>query len=646
MKINKEKKQKQTKKAPKNQGPKNMPHKNNPFSLLLIVALAGAAFALMTQGNLEEFYQPEQREEIALSEFLKKYQEDQLKTVTIKEQEILAEDQEGKKYKSVKEAHATVRDLGLNDPGKTTEVSIKDLTSGKLFSNLLIGLLPLILLIALFVFISRKAGGLMGGDGGPFGFGKSKAKTYNKTKHQTKFADVAGAQEAKEEVVEVVDFLKHPKKYQKAGAKIPKGMLMVGPPGTGKTLIARAIAGEADVPFFSVSGSEFVEMFVGVGASRVRDLFKTAKRNAPSIIFIDEIDAIGKQRGSAGGGGHDEREQTLNQILTEMDGFEAETSVIVIAATNRPDVLDKALLRPGRFDRRIHVDLPDMDAREQILQVHAKKKKLEKSINIRAIASKTVGFSGADLENVMNEAAIASVKNKHKKITQEDLDNSVEKVSLGPARKSRRISDKEKKIIAYHEVGHALAGHFTENCEPVHKISIISRGGALGVTWFLPEEDSYLNSEQKMKDEMVSLHGGRIAERLIFGQTTTGASNDLERISGIARSMIMTYGMGNQEKIGPVVFQKKSRGFAGVDLEDGKDFSEETARIIDKEVQILVQEAENRCTQILKDKFDLLEKISQDLLKKENITREEFLEYLGEKVPEKEAPKAKKSDNN
>ena len=529
-----------------------------------------------------------------------------------------------------KEINSNIADLGLGNPPEGTTIEIADTTSGKLWTNLIIGLGPFLILILLIFFFMKRAGS-MGGESGPFGFGKSKAKIYDKTKHSTKFSDVAGADEAKEDVLELVDFLKNPKKYEKAGAKMPKGILMVGQPGTGKTLMARAIAGEANVPFFSVSGSEFVEMFVGVGASRVRDLFKTAKRNAPAIIFIDEIDAIGKQRGVGGGGGHDEREQTLNQILTEMDGFEPGESVIVIAATNRPDVLDKALLRPGRFDRRVHIDLPDMEAREKILKVHAKNKTLAKDVKLKDIASKTVGFSGADIENVMNEAAIASVKDRKKSVTQAHLDDAVEKVSLGPARKSRRINDKEKDIIAIHEVGHAISGHFTDNCEPVHKISVISRGGALGVTWFLPTEDTYLSSEAKMRDEMVSLHGGRIAERLMFGQTTTGASNDLERISRIARSMVMTYGMGNQDTIGPVVFEQRNRGMAGEVGGLVNDHSEAMAELIDTEVKQLVQEAEDRCLKILKTHKKLLRQIADDLLEKENILREEFLAYFDSK---------------
>ena len=607
-------------------GPKNLPKKKSPFHYLFIVALILAALSVFFGGDLS-LVPKKESEEIALSELLGKYQADLLEKVTISDQKIEATDKNGKKYESIKEIGANIKDLGLNDPARETEIIIKDTAGSKFWTNVIIGVAPFLLLIMFLVFLSRKAGN-MGGDGGPFGFGKSKAKTYDKEKHKTKFEDIAGAEEAKEETMELVDFLKHPKKYQAAGAKIPKGILLVGPPGTGKTMMARAIAGEARVPFFSVSGSEFVEMFVGVGASRVRDLFKTAKRNSPAIIFIDEIDAIGKQRGSGSGGGHDEREQTLNQILTEMDGFEPEASVIVIAATNRPDVLDKALLRPGRFDRRVHIDLPDMDAREKILEVHSKNKKFDKTLNLKTISSKTVGFSGADLENLMNEAAIASVKQRKKLITQVDIEDAVEKVSLGAARKSRRITEKERRIIAFHEVGHALSGHFTENCEPVHKISIISREGALGVTWFLPEEDTYLNSEQKMKDEMVSLHGGRMAERLIFGQTTTGASNDLERISAIARGMVMTYGMADNKELGPVVFNKKNRGFAGIDIDHEKEFSEETARIIDIEVQKLVQEAESRCTEILKKHEKTLHKIAQDLLEKENISKEEFLDYL------------------
>jgi cell division protease FtsH len=609
-------------------GPKNAPRRTNPFKYLLVIALIGASLALIFPGD-EDLFSQEKPEDISLTEMQGMYKNDEFKTIEIKDNTITGTTAADVIFKTTKEASSNIADLGFNDLSKETNVTIVDTSSGRMWTNILIGVAPFLLLIGFLIFISRRASSMNGGggEGGPFGFGKSKAKVYDKTKYTTRFADVAGATEAKEEVVEVVDFLKRPQKYRKMGAKTPKGILLVGAPGTGKTLLARAIAGESGVPFFSVSGSEFVEMFVGVGASRVRDLFKTAKRNAPAIIFIDEIDAIGKQRGNGMGGGHDEREQTLNQILTELDGFESGTSLIVIAATNRPDVLDKALLRPGRFDRRVHIDLPDMDARLQILDLHAQNKTFAKGANLKKIASKTVGCSGADLENILNEAAILAVKGRQKSITHDNIENAVEKVSMGPERRSRRITKSEKEIIAHHEVGHAISGHFTENCEPVHKISVISRGSALGVTWFLPEEDKYLSSEQKMKDEMVSLHGGRIAERIMFGQTTTGASNDLERISRIARAMVMTYGMADGKKVGPVVFAEKSKGFAGMDFHE-KDFSEETARAIDNEVHRLVIEAEERCEEILKKHLPLLKKISTDLLEKENLTREEFLAYF------------------
>lgn len=599
------------------------------MTFVLVASLMLAVLAVLGQG--EGFLDSANTQEVPLSTLQSEYSAGNLASIEVKDTTLTAEAIDGTKYRSTKEPDANIADLGFNDIQQSTEVEIIDTTGSKLLLNFLFSLLPILLIIGLFVYFTRRASGGAGGEYGPFGFGKSRAKVYEADKHKTTFADVAGAQEAKEEVTEIVDFLKHPKRYYDMGAKIPRGILMVGQPGTGKTLLARAIAGEASVPFFSVSGSEFVEMFVGVGASRVRDLFKQAQRNAPAIIFIDEIDAIGKQRGQGSGGGHDEREQTLNQILTEMDGFDDQSGVIVIAATNRPDVLDKALLRPGRFDRRVHIDMPDMVARRQILDVHANNKKFTPDINLDKIASKTVGFSGADLENVLNEAAIMAVRQREKKISQAHLEDAVEKVSMGPERRSRKITDKEREIVAYHEVGHALAGHFAAECEPVHKISIISRGGALGLTWFLPEEDTYLRSEQKLKDEMVSLHGGRIAEELIFGQTTTGASNDLERITKIARSMVMTYGMGGQE-VGPVVFSEKSRSFAGIEFHES-DVSPDTARTIDLQVRRLVLEAETRCRDILTQHMALLKQISVDLLDRENIFREEFLAYFDSPTP-------------
>jgi len=610
-------------------GPKNAPRRQNPFLILIFLALVLAFFAVAF-GDRDALFSSEKKERIPISVLLEKYKQNELSEMKVKESEIVALGKDGVSYLSTKEENANIFDLGFTAQSSDVKIEIVSSASYKMWINILIGVAPFVILLLFLMFLSRRASS-MGGESGPFGFGKSRAKVYDKTKHQTKFSDVAGAQEAKEEVIEIVDFLKNPKKYHKMGAKIPKGVLLVGSPGTGKTLLARAIAGEADVPFFSVSGSEFVEMFVGVGASRVRDLFKTAKRNAPAIIFIDEIDAIGKQRGQGMGGGHDEREQTLNQILTEMDGFESDTSVIVLAATNRPDVLDKALLRPGRFDRRVHIDLPDMEARQQILEVHAKNKSLEKDLSLKTVASKTVGFSGADLENVMNEAAISVVKKRKNVITLFDIENAVEKVAMGPEKRSRRITDEERKIIAHHEVGHALAGHFSETRSPVHKISIISRGNALGVTWFLPEEDTYLSSEKKMFDELVSLHGGRMAEKIIFGQTTTGASSDLERISRIARSMVMTYGMGDRTKIGPVVFAEKTKGFATIDFHE-KEYSDHFARLIDEEVQRLVLMSEEACEKILCTHLNLLKTIAKDLLQKENLSREEFLSYLSQKT--------------
>jgi cell division protease FtsH len=600
--------------------PKPKNHKpQNPFSILFVAALGLAVLSLFLQPDFTAF-QSEKPDKISLTEMIQLYENNELASVKIKEDKVLATTNDDRSLQTFKEINATVSDLGFNQSDKNTNVEIISTSQQKLWINILMGVGPFLVIILIFIFLSRRLGG-GDGMGGPFGFGKSRARIFNSKMAKTKFSDVAGAEEAKEEAEELVDFLKNPKKYEKMGAKIPRGILLVGPPGTGKTLLARAIAGEANVPFFSVSGSEFVEMFVGVGASRVRDLFKTAKRNAPAIIFIDEIDAIGKKRGQGSGGGHDEREQTLNQILTEMDGFEVGETVIVMAATNRPDVLDKALLRPGRFDRRVSIDLPDMAAREKILTVHTANKKLAKDAKLKLVASKTVGFSGAELENVLNEAAIFAVKRKHRNIHQDDLLDAVEKVAIGPERRNRKFTEKEREMTSYHEVGHAIAGHFCKEHDPVHKISIISRGRALGLTWFLPEEDQYSKTKQRLMDEMVSLHGGRIAERMVFGgnQLTTGASNDLERITAIARSMITRFGMGSK-KIGPVCFHHH-------DYEQ-KPYSEETGRIIDLEIQELINAAELICEKTLEDNLDKLHEISKDLLVKENINREEFLAYF------------------
>jgi cell division protease FtsH len=465
-----------------------------------------------------------------------------------------------------------------------------------------------------------------------FSFGKSRARIADAKQVKTTFKDVAGCEEAKHDLEEIVDFLKSPKKYSVIGAKIPRGALLIGAPGTGKTLLARAVAGEAGVPFFSISGSEFVEMFVGVGASRVRDLFAKAKRNAPCIIFIDEIDAVGRQRGGAGfGGGHDEREQTLNQILTEMDGFEKDTNVIVMAATNRPDVLDSALLRPGRFDRRVFIDKPDLIAREEILKVHARNKKMGTGIDLSSIAKQTVGLAGADLENIMNEAAIFAAKRGKKKITQIDIVDAVEKVTIGSEKKSRKLTEKEKRITAYHELGHAIVGHLCKESDPLHKISIVSRGAALGVTWFLPKEDQYTTSKTKFLDEICGLLGGRAAEEIVFDEITTGASNDIERASDIARGMAMRYGMA--EELGMVAYgEKQGSLFLGVDPSLARNYSEDMAQKIDEYVKRIIAEQYERAKDFIMQYREKLDTLAVMLLKQETMSVEEFTEVLDGKA--------------
>ena len=546
---------------------------------------------------------------------------------------------DGTKEVSVKEPQSALSD-SLNNYGvdKSKLQGVKmDIVQEAGFSsfakNILIPILLPFLIIGGFIwFMLRQA---QRGNSQALSFGLSKARvTDPKDKNKrTTFADVAGAKEAKEELGEIVEFLKHPKKFIAIGAKIPKGVLLLGSPGTGKTLMAKAVAGEAGVPFFNISGSEFVEMFVGVGASRVRDLFKQAKKSAPAIVFIDEIDAVGRHRGAGLGGGHDEREQTLNQILVEMDGFESNLSVIVIAATNRPDVLDPALLRPGRFDRRVVMDLPDINERVDILKIHMKNKPIEKAVNVRTLAERTSGFSGADLANLVNEAAILSVRRAKKTITEDELKESIEKVILGTERRSKAINKKEKKIIAYHEAGHALIGALLPNADPIQKVSIIARGQAGGYTLSAPTEDKSLHSKAYFIDELATLLGGHVSEQMFIGDITTGPSNDIERATHMARSMVTRYGMST---LGPRTFGKKEEMiFLGREINEERDYSEHTAEAIDREVSNFIKEASITAEKILTENKVILQKIVDELLEKETIERDEFNKIVGIELPAK-----------
>lgn len=513
-------------------------------------------------------------------------------------------------------------DIIKENPNTTAEVRFEKPTSIPMWVNWLPTIFLILMLVGFwFMFMQQSQGG--GGNRGVMNFGKSRAKMATPDKQKITFKDVAGADEEKAELEEIVDFLKQPKRYLEMGARIPKGILLVGPPGTGKTLLAKAISGEAGVPFFSISGSDFVEMFVGVGASRVRDLFEQAKKNSPCIIFIDEIDAVGRQRGAGLGGGHDEREQTLNQLLVEMDGFGVNEGIILIAATNRPDILDKAILRPGRFDRQILVGAPDVKGREEILKVHIKTKPLSDEVKLDVLAKRTPGFVGADLENLMNEAALLAVRGNKKVIGMEELEEAITRVIAGPEKKSRVIDDEDRKLTAYHEAGHAIVMEFTPHSDPVHEISIIPRGMAGGYTMHLPEKDTAYTSKSKLKDEMVGLLGGRVAEQMILGDISTGASNDIQRVSVIARKMVMEYGMS--EKLGTITFGSgHDEVFLGRDLGKSKNYSEEVAFEIDKEVKALVDVAYNRAENILKEHINKLHAVAEALLEKEKIGAEEF----------------------
>jgi cell division protease FtsH len=492
------------------------------------------------------------------------------------------------------------------------------------FVSLLFGLLPIAIVVLLLFFFMNQ---MQGGGNRVMNFGKSKAKLVSKDTPKTTFADVAGVDEAIEELQEIKEFLENPAKFQAIGAKIPKGVLLYGPPGTGKTLLARAVAGEAGVPFYSISGSDFVEMFVGVGASRVRDLFDQAKANAPAIIFVDEIDAVGRHRGAGLGGGHDEREQTLNQLLVEMDGFDVKGGVILIAATNRPDILDPALLRPGRFDRQIVVDRPDLEGRKAILKVHAKGKPFAKDVDLDIIARRTPGFTGADLANVINEAALLTARQSKKEITGYTLEESIDRVMAGPERKTRVMSDREKKVIAYHEAGHALVGHALPNSDPVHKVTILSRGRALGYTLSLPVEDKYTATRSEMIDQLAMMLGGRAAEELVFHEPTTGASNDIEKATHLARQMATEYGMS--DRLGAIKFgQNNGEVFLGRDMGHQRDYSEDVAAEIDAEVRRFIDEAHDEAYEILVQYRDVLDEMVLQLMEKETLSREQVLEIF------------------
>jgi cell division protease FtsH len=588
---------------------------------------------LVISGIFILYNSPAQKpQDIDLSELVNEINDGKVKQISVNANNLDITLNDGATQKANKETESSLseslKNYGVDaDKLKGVKVEVKGESSFGFFASAILPfLLPFILIAAFIWFMMRQA---QRGNTQALSFGLSKARMIDpkdKRKRVT-FADVAGSKEAKEELQEIVEFLKHPKKFLSIGAKIPKGVLLLGSPGTGKTLMSKAVAGEAGVPFFNISGSEFVEMFVGVGASRVRDLFKQAKKSAPAIVFIDEIDAVGRHRGAGLGGGHDEREQTLNQILVEMDGFESNMSVIVIAATNRPDVLDPALLRPGRFDRRVILDLPDINEREEILKIHVKGKPLSENIKLRTIAERTPGFSGADLANLVNEAAILSARREKKIIEMQELTESIEKVILGPERRSKVINQKEKEIIAYHEAGHALVASNLENADPVQKVSIISRGQAGGYTMAVPTEDRRLHSKSYFLDELAVLLGGYVSEKIKFGDITTGASNDLERATQTAREMITRYGMS---ELGPRTFGKKEElVFLGREINEEKNYSEHTAESIDKEVSRFMAEAYAAAEKIIQEKSDILKNISDTLLEKETIEKDEFEKIVG-----------------
>jgi cell division protease FtsH len=606
-------------------------------------------FLLLISISVFQFYSRSKKEAVTITytEFMHELDDSNIKKVTLVEKDIQGElkhaitKTEGKNTQTFTKFNLHIP---FDDPSLLTKLQDKGVDidakpASTNWSGIILTSLPWIILIVFWLFMIRQ---MQGGPKGLFSFGKSRARLLSGDRPKVTFTDVAGAEEAKQDLREIIDFLKDPAKFQKLGGKIPKGALLLGAPGTGKTLLAKAVAGEAGVPFFSMSGSDFVEMFVGVGASRVRDLFDQGKRNAPCIIFIDEIDAVGRHRGAGLGGGHDEREQTLNQLLVEMDGFESNEGVILLAATNRPDVLDPALLRPGRFDRQIVVDTPDVKGREGIFKVHTRKIPLSSDVDLSILARGTPGLSGADLANIVNEAALLAARRNHDKVDMKDFEDAKDKVMMGTERRSLVISEEEKKLTAYHESGHALIGKLVPGSDPVHKMTIIPRGLALGVTHYLPVDEKHTHSKKYLETKLLHLMGGRVAEQLVFGELSTGAANDIERATNLARKMVCEWGMS--EKLGPLTFGKKEEQiFLGREIATHRDYSEETAQEIDQEVKRIVEEAQKTATQLLTSNMNKLHLLANALLEREILDGEEIDRILkGEKLEPVELETEKK----
>ncbi len=576
---------------------------------------------------------------LTYSEFIAKIENKSINRVRIEGDTISGTLQDGKPFRTIypvtdAELIPILRDAGV-------DITVKEVQKDSWFMTIFVSWFPMLLLIGVWIFFMRQMQG--GGKGGALSFGKNRARLMEQGDNKVTFADVAGIDEAKEELEEIIDFLKDPHKFTVLGGRIPKGVLLAGSPGTGKTLLAKAIAGEADVPFFSISGSDFVEMFVGVGASRVRDLFTQGKKHAPCIIFIDEIDAVGRHRGAGLGGGHDEREQTLNQLLVEMDGFESNEGVIIVAATNRPDVLDPALLRPGRFDRQVVVPIPDVGGRQKILEIYGKKTKMAAQVDYEVLVRGTPGFTGADLENLVNEAALMAAREGAKEIDLELLEKAKDKIMMGAERRSMIITEKEKEVTAYHEAGHALVAYLLPETDPIHKVTIIPRGRALGLTMQLPMDEKYTHSKGFLKNSLCILFGGRVAEKLIFNEITTGAGNDLERATALARKMVCEWGMSDE--LGPLTYGKKEEQiFLGREIAQHRDFSEETARQIDLAVKDIILEASQKVETILEENTDILKRMADDLLEKETIVLEDIEQILAEFRPDQYAARVKEKE--